>query len=157
MATFHSMAGGGTEENCLLMVSHFRMKYTCFFSSCTVSINALTNSTYTFWTVLNSLNIHYIITRHHRIFQHRCWIIFIMWSIVKKLLKGSVRSNCLKTPDKWDHNLSNIHNWALLGTIYINLCVSRGASTSLKKQSHTPTQPLAPSGSSAPSFSPKKM
>lgn len=63
--------------------------------------------------------------------------------------------NCLKrwimcTPDNQEHNLSDMHNWALPENIIINLCVSHGAAINQKKC--TPTLPLSPSGSSAPSF-----
>lgn len=59
----------------------------------------------------------------------------------------------MRTPDNRAHNLSDMHNWALLGKIIINLCVSHGGRyQSRETQSRTPTLPPAPSGSSAPSF-----
>lgn len=56
-------------------------------------------------------------------------------------------------PDNRNHNLSAVHNWALLGKIIINLCISHGAAINQRKHnlSHSHSLSLSPA-SSAPSF-----
>lgn len=129
---------------------------THFISSCTVCTNAMNDhDKFLTWIVdyAHGTTLHYYtIKLPHTILPHRCWIAsVIMWGIVKKLLKevrgqslrpfpNRLKTGIMRTPDNRDHNLSDMHNWALLGKIIINLCVSHGVAINQKK--HNPTLPL---------------
>lgn len=140
-----------TEENCLWTFSHIGMKYTfyqllhCFYR----------HTEKRWWILLIYCGLCEFYCTHVtqcQVTMYYEWIAsVIVWGIAKKLLKevwgqslrpfpNRLKTGIMHTPDNRDHNLSAMHNWALLGKIIINLCVSHRAA--INQEKHNPVLPL---------------
>lgn len=138
-----------TLENCLWTFSRFGMKYTFYQLLHSLSYR-LKNDDESLTDIVDYVCCT-ILVLHRNITPQMLKASVIVWGIGKKLLKEAwgqslrpfsnrLKTGIMQTLDNRDHNLSAMHNWALLGKIIINLCVSHRAAINQKK--HNPTLPL---------------